>query len=272
MSTGSTRQILTYLFVILSITAALISLVLSNKLAKELSEEEQRRLEIWALATENVAMKGERADLDLTLKILQSNSTIPVILYDENSGEVQSHNIVLPRENVQDFLMGRMAAFGARHQPIRLEELNQSLYFDDSSRLKQLRTYPYVQLFMIALFMTLALFALNRSQRAEQNKLWVGFSKETAHQLGTPISSLTAWVEYLKLKEVDRQLLTEIEKDTFRLQMIAERFSKIGSSPDMQLADLREVINHTLTYLEKRLSTKISSPAAARSPGGCFAE
>jgi len=258
MSTGSTRQILTYLFVILSITAALISLVLSNKLAKELSEEEQRRLEIWALATENVAMKGERADLDLTLKILQSNSTIPVILYDENSGEVQSHNIVLPRENVQDFLMGRMAAFGARHQPIRLEELNQSLYFDDSSRLKQLRTYPYVQLFMIALFMTLALFALNRSQRAEQNKLWVGFSKETAHQLGTPISSLTAWVEYLKLKEVDRQLLTEIEKDTFRLQMISERFSKIGSSPDMQLADLREVINHTLTYLEKRLSTKIS--------------
>ncbi len=258
MSTGSTRQILTYLFVILSVTAALISLALSNKLAKELSDEEQRRLEIWALATENVAIKGERADLDLTLKILQSNSTIPVILHDEKSGEIQSHNITLPRENVQEFLMDKMVAFAVRHQPIRLEELNQSLYYDDSYRLKQLRIYPYIQLLVIVLFMGLALFALNRSQRAEQNRLWVGLSKETAHQLGTPISSLTAWIEYMKLKEMDTQLLAEIGKDTSRLQMIAERFSKIGSAPDRQPADLREVINHTLTYLEKRLSTKIS--------------
>lgn len=258
MYTGSTRQILTYLFVILSIGAVFISLVLSNKLAKELTEEEQRRLEIWALATESMTMNEEQADLDLILKILKSNTTIPVILYDENSGEIQSHNIALPRENVHDFLMERMAAFGARHQPIRLEELNQSLFFDDSYRLKQLRTYPYVQLFVIVLFMTLALFALNRSQRAEQNKLWVGLSKETAHQLGTPISSLTAWIEYMKLKEVDPQLLAEIGKDTSRLQMIAERFSKIGSTPDMQPADLRGVIKNTLRYLEKRLSTKIS--------------
>lgn len=258
MYTGSTRQILTYLFVILSIGAVFISLVLSNKLAKELTEEEQRRLEIWALATESMTMNEEQADLDLILKILKSNTTIPVILYDENSGEIQSHNIALPRENVHDFLMERMAAFGARHQPIRLEELNQSLFFDDSYRLKQLRTYPYVQLFVIVLFMTLALFALNRSQRAEQNKLWVGLSKETAHQLGTPISSLTAWIEYMKLKEVDPQLLAEIGKDTSRLQMIAERFSKIGSTPDMQPADLRGVIKNTLRYLEKRLSAKIS--------------
>lgn len=258
MYTGSTRQILTYLFVILSIGAVFISLVLSNKLAKELTEEEQRRLEIWALATESMTMNEEQADLDLILKILQSNTTIPVILYDENSGEIQSHNIALPRENVHDFLMERMAAFGARHQPIRLEELNQSLFFDDSYRLKQLRTYPYVQLFVIVLFMTLALFALNSSQRAEQNKLWVGLSKETAHQLGTPISSLTAWIEYMKLKEVDPQLLAEIGKDTSRLQMIAERFSKIGSTPDMQPADLRGVIKNTLRYLEKRLSAKIS--------------
>ena len=258
MSTGSTRQILTYLFVILSITVALISLVLTHKLAKELSEDEQNRLEIWAMATENVTMKGERADLDLILKILQSNTAIPVILYDEKSGELQSHNIALPQENVHDFLSAKRKQFANKHQPIRLGELNQLLYFDDSYRLKQLRIYPYIQLFVIVLFMGLALFALNRSRRAEQNQLWVGLSKETAHQLGTPISSLTAWIAYLKLKEVDPQLLTEIGKDTSRLEMIAERFSKIGSAPDKQPSDLRDVIVGTLRYLEKRLSTKIS--------------
>lgn len=258
MFTGSTRQILTYLFVILSISAALISLLLNNKLAKELSEDEQNRLEIWAMATENVTKKGERVDLDLILKILQSNTAIPVILYDGKSGELQSHNIALPQENVQEFLSAKREQFGNKHQPIRLGELNQLLYFDDSYRLKQLRTYPYIQLFVIALFMGLALFALNRSRRAEQNQLWVGLSKETAHQLGTPISSLTAWIAYLKLKEMDPQLLKEIEKDTSRLEMIAERFSKIGSAPNKQPSDLRDVIVGTLRYLEKRLSTKIS--------------
>ncbi|MDD3076903.1 MAG: HAMP domain-containing sensor histidine kinase [Proteiniphilum sp.] len=258
MFTGSTRQILTYLFVILSISAALISLLLNNKLAKELSEDEQNRLEIWAMATENVTKKGERVDLDLILKILQSNTAIPVILYDEKSGELQSHNIALPQENVQEFLSAKREQFGNKRQPIRLGELNQLLYFDDSYRLKQLRTYPYIQLFVIALFMGLALFALNRSRRAEQNQLWVGLSKETAHQLGTPISSLTAWIAYLKLKEMDPQLLMEIEKDTSRLEMIAERFSKIGSAPNKQPSDLRDVIVGTLRYLEKRLSTKIS--------------
>jgi signal transduction histidine kinase len=258
MFTGSTRQILTYLYVILSISAALISLLLNNKLAKELSEDEQNRLEIWAMATENVTKKGERVDLDLILKILQSNTAIPVILYDGKSGELQSHNIALPQENVQEFLSAKREQFGNKHHPIRLGELNQLLYFDDSYRLKQLRTYPYIQLFVIALFMGLALFALNRSRRAEQNQLWVGLSKETAHQLGTPISSLTAWIAYLKLKEMDPQLLKEIEKDTSRLEMIAERFSKIGSAPNKQPSDLRDVIVGTLRYLEKRLSTKIS--------------
>ena len=258
MSTGSTRQKLTYLFVIISIAAAIVSLVLSNRLAKELSDDEQKRLEIWAMGTENLVVKGEQADLDLILKILQSNSTIPVILFDENSGEVQSHNIALPKENEHNFLLKKMREFRERHEPIRLGELNQLLYYDDSYRLKQLRIYPFIQLFVIFLFMGLAFFALNRSRRAEQNQLWVGLSKETAHQLGTPISSLAAWIAYLKLKEVDPLLLTEIEKDISRLEMIAERFSKIGSVPDRQATDLRDVINKTVKYLEKRVSTKVT--------------
>ena len=253
-----TRQTLTYLFVLLAMFVGILSLLLSNKLVKELSEEERDKLEIWAMATESVALENRGADMSLVLRILQSNNTIPVILYDENSGKLLSHNIRLPQEEKQAFLRDKMKQFSDRHDPVRLTELSQSLYFDDSYRLKQLQFYPYIQFFIIALLIALAFFALNRSQRAEQNSVWVGLSKETAHQLGTPISSLAAWMEYLKMKEVDITLLREIEKDTARLQMIAERFSRIGSTPDKQPADLREVVRNSLTYLEKRLSDRIT--------------
>jgi len=252
-----TRQTLIYLFVILAITAAVLSLLLSNKLVKELSEEEHQKMEIWAMATESISLDERGADMSLVLRILQSNTTIPVILYDENSGQLQSHNIRLPQEERHSFLREKMKQFASRHEPIRMADLRQSLYFDDSYTLKQLQIYPIIQLFVITLFIALAFFALNRSQRAEQNSVWVGLSKETAHQLGTPISSLAAWTEYLKLKEMDVALLTEIEKDTARLQMIAERFSRIGSAPDMQPADLRDVVRKALAYVEKRLSDKV---------------
>ncbi|MBK5194724.1 MAG: HAMP domain-containing histidine kinase, partial [Proteiniphilum sp.] len=204
-----------------------------------------------------VALDDTGTDMSLVLSILRSNTTIPIILHDENSGKLLSHNIRLPQEERQAFLRDKMKQFSDRHDPVRLTELSQSLYFDDSYTLKQLQIYPYVQFFIIALFIALAFFALNRSQRAEQNSVWVGLSKETAHQLGTPISSLVAWTEYLKMKEMDSAHVDEIEKDTARLQMIAERFSRIGSTPDMQPADLRDVVRNSLSYLEKRLSDKV---------------
>ena len=253
-----TRQTLTYLFVILAIAAALLSLVVSGNLVKQVSVEERQKMEIWARATASISLDEPGADMLLVLNILQSNTTIPVILYDENSGKLQSNNIKLPEKDTIALLRDKMEQFAGRHAPIRMEELNQSLYFDDSYTLKQLQVYPYIQLFIIALFVALAFFALKRSQQAEQNSVWVGLSKETAHQLGTPISSLAAWTEYLKLKEVDAALVGEIEKDTARLQMIAERFSRIGSAPNTEPADLRVVVRNALTYLEKRLSERIT--------------
>lgn len=252
------RQTLTYLFVILAIASALLSLVVSGKLVKKLSKEERLKMEIWARATASISLDEPGTDMWLVLHILQSNTTIPIILHDEQSGNLQSHHIRLPQEDTDAFLREKMIQFAGRHTPIRLKALNQTLYFDDSSTLKQLQLYPYIQLFIIALFVALAFFALNRSQRAEQNSLWVGLSKETAHQLGTPISSLAAWTEYLKLKEVDAALVVEIEKDTARLQMIAERFSRIGAAPNTAPADLRMVVRNALTYLEKRLSERIT--------------
>ncbi|OJV82722.1 MAG: ATP-binding protein [Bacteroidia bacterium 44-10] len=250
------RQLLTYIFVIMAIIVALLSLWLSNKLVKELAGEERRKMEIWAMATESMAM-DEEIDMSLVLRILESNTTIPIILYDKNSGNLTPRNVRLPEKEVESYLQTKKEEFGQKHDPIALYEMNQLLYYDDSNTLKMLQLYPYLQLLVITLFVGLAFFALNRSQRAERNKVWVGLSKETAHQLGTPISSLMAWMEYMKLKEVDQHLLAEIDKDIFRLQMIAERFSKIGSAPALIPVDLREVILHTLEYLEKRVSREV---------------
>ena len=252
------RKTLTYLFVILATFVGVLSLLLSGMLVKELSQEERQKMEVWAMAAESISRDEPDADLSLVLSILQGNSSIPAILHDEQSDRLVSHNIRLPKEDTAAVLREKMVQFSRRHEPVKLTELNQTLYFDDSYTLKKLQLFPYVQLFVIALFVALAFFALNRSQRAEQNSVWVGLSKETAHQLGTPISSLVAWTEYLKLKEMDTGLLAEIEKDTNRLQMIAERFARIGSATDLQVTDLREEVKETLSYLGKRLSDKIT--------------
>ncbi|WP_286846080.1 sensor histidine kinase [Proteiniphilum sp. UBA5310] len=250
------RQPLIYLFVTLAIAGALLSLLLSDRLVNELANEERRKMEIWALATESMASNDE-VDMSLVLTILESNNTIPVILYDKGTGRLIPRNIKLPEEDMEVFLQNKTEEFGRRHNPIVLDEMNQLLYYDDSHTLKQLQIYPYVELLVIALFIGLAFFALNRTQRAEQNKVWAGLSKETAHQLGTPVSSLMGWVEYLRMKGVDSCLLSEIDKDITRLQVIAERFSKIGSTPDLTNADLREVITGSLSYLEKRVSGEV---------------
>jgi len=249
-------QPLTILFVVLAIVAALLSLIVSNLMVKELAAEERSKMEVWALATES--MMSEEIDAELVLTILKSNTTIPVIMYDRNLQRIESHNIKLPKENAESYLLDKIEKFKRRHEPIVLSEMNQILYYDDSYTLKRLQFYPYLQLFVIALFIGLAFLTLNRSQRAEQNRVWVGLSKETAHQLGTPISSLMAWSEYLKLKEPDNFLLTEIDKDTYRLQMIAERFSKIGSEPDLKSAKLQDAVKESLSYMENRISERVS--------------
>src|SRR5690554_817273 len=252
------RQSLTCLFIILAILVGLLSLFFSDRLVKELAEEEREKMEVWALATETLASEsisnGDEMDMSLVLRVLEGNRTIPVILYDEATGEMMGHNLVIPKKDREAFLEKKMRVFERKHEPIALPEMNQLLYYDDSRLLRQLQGYPYLQLLVISLFIALAFLALNRSRRAEQNRVWVGLSKETAHQLGTPISSLMAWLEYLKLKEVDPLLLAEIDKDIERLQMIAERFSKIGSASGTDPVDLREAIQRSLAYMEKRVS------------------
>ena len=258
MYPAPSQQSLTHIFVALAIFVAVLSLLFSNRLVKELSREERAKMEVWALATETLVSEslllGDDADMSLVLRVLESNRTIPVILYDESTGTMMAHNMDLPAKEVQPFLERKARSFGRRHPPIVLHEMNQLLYYDDSLLLRKLQLYPYLQLLVIAFFVGLAFLALNRSRRAELNQVWVGLSKETAHQLGTPISSLLAWLEYLRLKEVDPVLITEIDKDIARLQQVAERFSKIGSPSGLTPIDLRVALQQSVKYMQKRVS------------------
>lgn len=255
------RQFFAYFFVSLAILMCFLTLFLSDRLVKELAREEQEKMEVWALATETLASESgpmaDEMDVALILRILEGNRTIPLILFDADTGERMAHNIKVPEKNSESFLEKKMHAFGQKHDPIVLHEMNQLLYYGDSRLLRQLQLYPFLQLVIISLFIGLAFLALNRSRRAEQNRVWVGLSKETAHQLGTPISSLMAWTEYLKLKQVDRDMLTEIDKDIARLQMIAERFSKIGSATDLDAVELHEALERSLNYMKKRVSREV---------------
>lgn len=256
MITTRMRKSFTNLLLFLTVLVAILSIILLNRLIKKLTEEERSKIEVWAMATESL-VSNKDVDLSIILKILESNSTIPVVLYDVDTGDMLSHNIQLPSQNVESFLLKKIEKFGRQNIPIPLKDINQLLYYDDSYTLKQLQAFPYIQFKVIALFIGLAFFAMVRSERSTQDKIWVGLSKETAHQLGTPISSLMAWVEYLKLKDLNSDLVAEIEKDVDRLQIISERFSKIGANAELKLMDLNKVLRGYINYIKPRISKEV---------------
>lgn len=248
-----------YLFVAIALLIVVASLIVSHFLVENLSKEERNKIEIWAEATKEMASNAENMNMNLVAQILKSNTTIPVILYDKKENFYTSANIDLPEFDDQIFLKQRAESFKKRHEPIIIEAegFDQYIYYDDSYTLKQLQLYPYVQLGVLFIFMITAFFALFTTMRMEQDRLWVGLSKETAHQLGTPISSLLAWLEYLKLKETDQSIVRDMEKDVDRLQMITDRFSKIGSVPALESQNMVDIIHRSIAYLEKRISKKV---------------
>lgn len=248
-----------YLFVAIALLIVVASLIVSHFLVENLSKEERNKIEIWAEATKEMASNAENMNMNLVAQILKSNTTIPVILYDKKENFYTSANIDLPELDDQIFLKQRAESFKKRHEPIIIEAegFDQYIYYDDSYTLKQLQLYPYVQLGVLFIFMITAFFSLFTTMRMEQDRLWVGLSKETAHQLGTPISSLLAWLEYLKLKETDQSIVRDMEKDVDRLQMITDRFSKIGSVPALESQNMVDIIHRSIAYLEKRISKKV---------------
>jgi signal transduction histidine kinase len=248
-----------YLFISVAIMIALGSLLVSHYLVKDLAKEEESKIRIWTEATKEAASVDSTYNMHLILEILESNKTIPVILFDKKENFYTSANIDLPAENEQGFLKKKAISFEKSHTPIitEAEGFDLYVYYDDSYTLKRLQLYPYIQLGILTIFLLISFFALMSTKKMEQDRVWVGLSKETAHQLGTPISSLMAWIEYLRMKDVDPSILSDMERDTNRLQVIIERFSKIGSVPELQKKDISQVLTQTIAYLEKRISTKV---------------
>ena len=263
--TDRIRQVKIFL-VFAAVLIAVVSLIVSNIFVRDLAKEERHKMEIWAQAMRSFNNADETTDLGLVLKVMNENNTIPVIVVDANGNVQICRNVNVEGRSALDSIkyvtsLGKRLYDAGRYIRIDMDEKksNSFIYvcYDDSTILKRLSYYPYVQLGVVLIFVVVAIFALLTSKRAEQNKVWVGLSKETAHQLGTPISSLMAWIEILKESYPDDALIPEMGKDVKRLQLIADRFSKIGSLPEPIPTSLNVVINHVIDYMNRRTSSKV---------------
>ncbi|HPE74953.1 MAG TPA: HAMP domain-containing sensor histidine kinase [Draconibacterium sp.] len=278
--------------ILLLVTAIIIgvaSLLYTNWLTKKMEVEERNKVELWAEATQRqndirIVFRNEKGEaitesgtvipeiiikeneelenkyLSFISMVSAQNTTIPIIVVDSNNAIITNANINYKENRKDEVLKKELSKMKAQNEPIRIDIPGgdyQLLYYRESSILRNLRLYPLIQLFVIIVFILVAYFAFNATQRAEQNQVWVGMSKETAHQLGTPISSLMAWIEILKLQNIDETLIKEFEKDTERLERITERFSKIGSKPELFPTNLINTLSSTINYLKTRSSNKV---------------
>ena len=252
-------------FVLTVILVAVSSLFVSKTLTDNLKREEHGRMEVWAEAMKSLSKADGNTDLSLVLKVLNENDYIPVILLDRRGNVTDYRNVSLRGANRADSLRdARQLALNwiAEGHVIRvtIDNVDNSyinVCYDESLILKRLTIFPFVQLVVVVIFVVLAVFALLASKRAEQNRVWAGLSKETAHQLGTPISSLMAWVEVLKEEYPDDTLIPELDKDVSRLRLISDRFSKIGSKPELAMVSLQEVLAHVVDYIDRRTSHNV---------------
>lgn len=251
----SNRQIGTTVLVIAMIIVA-ISVLFTNNLARTLQDEEKKNMSIWADATRQLILADNDADIDFVSSIIEKNTTIPVYICDENGKVLASRNV--EGSSAPQILK---SSNQAHHGPIELkidESTTQYIYWDDSSLLTKLRYVPYAQFALILIFITISVFVMTTAQRSEQNRLWVGLSKETAHQLGTPISSLNAWQQLLADQYPNDEYVPQMKRDIDRLQMIADRFQKIGSEPTLQAENIIPVLQNAVAYMRARISNRVT--------------
>lgn len=256
-----TSDIFKYVFVAVATVIVVCSWMFTNALVKGLEAEERRKMEIWAHATQQFISADENTDIDFVSSIIEGNTTIPVYMTDTLDNVLFLRNVPgVPADSVEAYneAIQRLKQLGHRIEVKVNDETVQYIYYDDSSLLRKLAYFPYVQFSVIALFLLVAFVAFSSIKNAEQNKVWVGLSKETAHQLGTPISSLLAWMELMKDRHVDDVHLPEMQKDVERLRVVAERFSKIGSQPTLQKGNLVPVLQNALSYMRGRASKQVT--------------
>lgn len=251
------------LFLIAAFLIVAVSLGYTNWLAGDLAEQERNKVKLWADAYRNLNMADENTDIGFLFEVIRNNNSVPMILTDGDDAIIDSRNLDTNKiKSNPNYLPNQLIEMKAGMPPIEIEiapgDFNY-IYYKDSFQLVQLRFFPWVQLGVISLFVVVGYITLSTTRVSEQNRLWVGMAKETAHQLGTPISSLMAWVEYLRETAPEQEHVTvELEKDVNRLELIADRFSKIGSKPDLEPHDIKDILTKSIGYIEARSSKQVS--------------
>lgn len=256
------RNILQWIFLVAAVVLITLFLLFSNRLVKSLGEEERTKMEVWADAYRQLLLADEYADMSMELKVMESNKTIPVF-YTDDEGELLGYNNLEIPADTTAFIARKVKELTEQERYFDIEIVEgftQRLYYDESILLQQLHYYPYVQMAVVVVLILLLYYMLLSRKQSEQNRVWVGLSKETAHQLGTPIQSLMGWTEYLRSLESEEleDVVGEMDKDVQRLRTVADRFSKIGSEPKLEDTDLCPLVRSVADYMQKRASSHIS--------------
>ena len=246
---------------ICAILIGISSLWYTNKLTRELKIEEQKKVELWAAAMQQlVDLNDPEENIAFLFQIIEGNNTVPLMLVGEAGDTISTRNLNKYKLDNKNYLERQLRLMKAEHDPIEIvisEDRSNFMYYKSSLLLTKLRYFPYVQLGVIVFFVFVAYLAFSNSRKFEQNQVWVGLTKEAAHQLGTPTSSLTGWVDIMKMKNFDQSLVKEFEKDVKRLEKITERFSRVGSKPKLVPVNIIPILFNTVEYLESRLSDQV---------------
>ena len=234
----------------------------TNNLVDDLRREERTKVNIWANATKQTTdIDNLNEDISFVFEVINHNKTIPVILVDDNGSILYHKNFPSKKANNIDYLKSQLEIMKESHEPIVFEYADgkhNKIYYKDSILLTRLKIFPYVILVVISLFIVTGYFAFSNSRKSEQNKVWAGMARETAHQIGTPLSSLMGWVTLLHDQGGNEEIVSEMNKDILRLQMITERFSKIGSQPELKNQDVNSIVQRSFYYVKDRSSSKIN--------------
>jgi len=257
----SKKQTLKITLLLVGVFIAIVSLFYTNTLVKQLAHEERKNVELWAHGMQKLGEIDNNSDLSIILEVVKNNTTVPLIIVDKNDHILYHKNLDSTKTSDSLYLQKELKEMKLENPPIinnLTKNEKQYIYYKDSFLLTKLLYYPYIQLSIILIFILIAYYAFDSSRKSEQNQVWVGMSKETAHQLGTPISSLMAWLEILKEDSKDQKFLNEIESDIQRLETIADRFSKIGSTPQLEKTDITQLLTESINYIQARISSQIT--------------
>lgn len=254
------RKSVSWIIVLFALLFVGASAWFTRRLSMQFAQVEKQRMEIWAEATRQLVLADENTDISLYSSIIEANTTIPVYMTDADYHVILTRNVQEPKTGIEEFYARKISHLRSTQTPIEVRvspQVTQYIFYEESNLLRQLRWFPWVQMLVVLSFMALIVTYIITSYRNEQNRVWVGLSKETAHQLGTPISSLNGWLELLKTKYPDDELLPDIATDVNRLQLVAERFSRIGSSPTLMPTDMRKIVEESVAYMRTRVSNKV---------------